>query len=124
MGVTGFLAGVGLVGLLIAVVPQLLLNAGIIWFVTNKMMDFGERTEFKKCILCAFLLWIVMVVGIVVSNFLGIIGVIAAAIIWYKGSIAAIEGSIETPSGALTIWILVSMVSVSIFALARVLVSA
>ena len=113
---SGFFSEMGLVGVLLAAVIQVLASSAIIWFVANKMMSLGEPTGFKKCILCTICLWVVMVVSLLFLIFVPIplVNIVGAIVILYKGSIAAVEGSLDTTTGGLMIVILYLVVSLGI----------
>lgn len=105
---------------LISIVVQFFINSAVIWFVVNYMMDLGAKTAFRRCLLCVFylsgvsLISVVVLIGTAGFLHLGLLGLGASLLVYYFGAIAAIEGSIEIPSGGLTILILYTVINMGL----------
>jgi hypothetical protein len=102
-------------GTLVGLALGVLANALVIWILANFVVNLGDKSPFKKCVICALALGLVNMVAfgalfipIPLVNF----GV--ALLIWYKGSVAAIEGSLEATKGGFTILLICTIISIAI----------
>lgn len=104
----------GIMGALIGIAIGILTNAALIWFIANYMIDLGDKSPFKKCIICALALGLVNIASYCIVAFVPFYPFtgLLALFVWYKGSVAAIEGSLEATKGGFTILVICSLVSV------------
>lgn len=101
-------AALGVMGIIIAAIVQILINSVALWFVVNHMMGEQDSKEpFKKCIICTLLLFGVIVLAVVVLilnipwvSFLGFWAILAL------GPKAVVEGTFERTEGSGKILIL------------------
>ena len=104
----GFLLAMGVTGVIISFVLNLLVNSFVLWFTANHLVGGRAESSFKRCLLCALLLWFAIVlaigIGIGIAYFtLFLLGILVGVFVWYKLSIIAIESALELPEGAFTV---------------------
>lgn len=93
--------------LILGIALQILLNSVAIWLVANYMIDVGGKVKYWRCLMCAaFLIVVIVLAALCLLIPIPFINFVLAIVVWYKGSIAAIEGSMEIHDGALSILIL------------------
>jgi hypothetical protein len=119
-GFTNNLEEVGPLGWLLTVVLQILFNSAIIWVVVNYMVtvEGAQKEKFSRCIYCTVMLTVVAVIAFLCLALIpiGLLSLIIALFVAYKGSMAVIEASFERTSGGLTILIMYYVVSLAIAA--------
>lgn len=105
----------GVVGVLIGLTIGIVANALLIWVIANYLIDLGEKSPFKKCVICALSLGLVSMVAYACLFIpIPLVNLVAAGVVWYKGSIAAIEGSLEATKGGFTILAICTAVSIGL----------
>ena len=107
----------GVVGVLIGLVVQIFINAGVMWLVVNHILS-KEKVggSFKTCLIAVILLLVVSVLAIA-CFFIPlpcVVNLLLAMSVWYFGSVAVIEGMFEMTGGGLTVLIFYLMTSVGI----------
>jgi hypothetical protein len=106
MGVEAMWATLGVAGVIIAFLINTVVNACVLWFVVNFMVGKRGDGPFLRCIACAALLFVVIVLALLCLLIpIPLVNLVLAIFVWYKGSIAVIEGCFELTSGALTVLI-------------------
>jgi hypothetical protein len=102
-------------GTLIGLALGILANALVIWILANFVVNLGDKSPFKKCITCALALGLVNMVAFGALFIpIPLLNIGIALLIWYKGSVAAIEGSLEATKGGFTILLICTFISIVI----------
>lgn len=108
--------GMGLMGALLALVINILLNSVAMWFVINHMMDLPGGAPFHKCVIVTVLLPLLLVLGILVRLFLPI-PILNTFCMWAiigGGSRGVVEGVFEMTEGYTTVIIFYWMATFAI----------
>ena len=93
--------------LIFAIAIQILFNSVAIWLVVKYMVDVGGKVKYWRCLLCAALLILAIVLAVPCLLIpIPVLNLILFLIVWYKVSIVVIEASMEIHQGALSILIL------------------
>ena len=103
--------GLGILRMIIAGAVGILLNSLLMWWVVG-FLDKDETPTFRKSLFCAAALYGVSVLAFLCSMIpIPVVSLVIALVVWYKGSIAVIEGSFGLIRGALGILILYLIVT-------------
>jgi hypothetical protein len=112
-----FLGRLGLLGILIALAVELLVNSCAMWIAVNYLFSGEEREPFSRCLLCTVG---ISVVGIVVS-LLGFVRIplvgIVMLVLFFWGAKAVVEGMFERLEGGIPIVILYILTSALVWGL-------
>ena len=104
-------AGLGILRMIIAGALGILLNSLLMWWVVG-LLDKDETPTFRKSLFCAAALYGVSILALLCAMIpIPVVNLVIALVVWYKGSIAVIEGSFGLIRGALGILILYLIVT-------------
>lgn len=107
MEMLGFLgAGIGFLVIVLAV--SVLIDAAVLWFIMNYMLSIPEGVVFKKCILSAIGLKVVVLIAVVAMALLPFGLLIGLAILWL-GARVVIESFTEILDSSLVIILYILM---------------
>lgn len=102
-------------GLLTGSCIQLAANIGILWFAANHLLDFGEPIPLRRCAFASATLTLVALLTVAILLMpIPFLGLFIAPFVWWKGSIAAVEGPLDVPEGGVILWLLTTLIALAI----------